>query len=141
MTSERQRIVLDTNTIVSALLLPRSVPRKAFDSAMSVGTVLASQVTIDELDAVLRRPKFDRYVHEDERLRFLATYIHAVTLVAPTITMRDCRDQKDNKFLELAVDGNASCIVSGDSDLLDLAPYRGIVILSPKDFLQHDEVS
>jgi predicted nucleic acid-binding protein len=61
MTSE-PRFVLDTGVIVSAVLLPRSVPRKAVDLAFTRGRVLASAETIDELNEVLRRPKFNRYL-------------------------------------------------------------------------------
>jgi predicted nucleic acid-binding protein len=57
------RFVLDTGIIVSAVLLPRSVPRQAVDLAFAGGHVLASTETIDELDEVLRRPKFNRYLH------------------------------------------------------------------------------
>ena len=128
--------VLDTNMVVSALLLPRSITRQALDHAFANGVVLASQTTLDELGDVLRRPKFDRYVDEEGRLRFLSSYIHGVLIVDVAITITDCRDAKDNKFLELAVSGAAACIVSGDRDLLDLAPYQGIDILSPNDFLQ-----
>jgi len=62
------RSVLDTGVLVSALLLPRSVPRQAVDRAFAHRIVLASVATIDEFDEVLRRPKFDRYVQKDERL-------------------------------------------------------------------------
>jgi len=134
--ANNRAFVLDTNTVVSALLLPRSITRQAFDHAFTIGSVLASQTTLDELDDVLRRPKFDRYVKEEGRLRFLATYIGDIQIVEVRITITDCRDAKDNKFLELAVSGMAKCIVSGDRDLLELAPYRGIAILSPNEFLQ-----
>lgn len=128
--------VVDTNTVVSALLMPQSVPRQAFDHAFAKGIVLASQATLDEVDDVLRRAKFDRYVQKEERLRFLSIYLQDVQVIEVTITITDCRDAKDNKFLELAVSGAAVCLVSGDRDLLDLAPYHGIDILSPGDFLQ-----
>jgi uncharacterized protein len=58
------RVVIDTGVVVSALLLPRSVPRQAFDAAASHGNLLVSEATIAELDEVLRRPKFDRYIPE-----------------------------------------------------------------------------
>lgn len=128
--------VLDTNMLISALLLPRSITRQAFGHAFAKGTVLASPATLDELGDVLRWPKFDRYVQEEGRLRFLSSYIQDIQIVEVTITITDCRDAKDNKFLELAVSGDAACIVSGDRDLLDLAPYQGITILSPHDFLE-----
>ncbi len=49
-----------------------------------------------------------------------------------------CRDEKDNQYLELAIDGQATCIVSGDSDLLVLNPFREIPILTIQEFLDHD---
>jgi putative PIN family toxin of toxin-antitoxin system len=128
--------VFDTNTIVSAVLLPRSVTRQAFDYAFAIGRVLASQATLDELDEVLPRAKFDRYAVQEDRLRFLSIYLQDVHIIEVTTTIHDCRDTKDNKFLELAGDRTAACIVSSDSDLFELAPYRGIDILSPSDFLK-----
>jgi len=134
MTS-KPRYVLDTGVIVSAVLLPRSVPRQATDLAFARGRVLASAETIDELDEVLRRPKFNRYLQEAERLLFLAAFIRDAKVVEVTERLTECRDPKDDKFLELAVSGNASCIVSGDDDLLALNPFRGVAILTPQEFI------
>lgn len=50
-------------------------------------------------------------------------------------TVTECRDPRDNKFLELAVSGRATHIVTGDSDLLALHPFRGIIVVSPSSFL------
>ena len=134
MTSD-PRFVLDTGVLVSAVLLPRSVPRQAVDLAFAQGIVLASADTIDELDGVLRRPKFNRYLREEERLLFLAAFIRDANVVDVTEKLTECRDPKDNKFLELAVSGNATCIVSGDGDLLVLNPFRGVTILTPQEFI------
>jgi len=49
--------------------------------------------------------------------------------------IRACRDPKDDKFLEVAVDGRADAIVTGDHDLLELHPFHGIAILTPADYL------
>ncbi len=46
-----------------------------------------------------------------------------------------CRDPTDDKFLELAVDGQADMIVTGDLDLLVLNPFRGIPIIDPAAFV------
>ncbi len=127
--------VLDTGVIVSAVLLPRSVPRQAGDLAFARGIVLASAETIDELDEVLRRPQFNRYLREEERLLFLAAFIRDATVVDVTERVTECRDPNDNKFLELAVSGNAASIVSGDDDLLVLNPFRGVAILTPHEFI------
>ncbi len=134
MTSD-PRFVLDTGVLVSAVLLSRSVPRQAVDFAFAHGIVLASADTIGELDEVLRRPKFNRYLREKERLLFLAAFSRDAEVVDVKERITECRDPKDDRFLELAVSGNATCIVSGDSDLLVLNPFRGVVILTPQEFI------
>jgi uncharacterized protein len=73
--------VLDTNVIVSAVLSPRSVPRQTFDLAFLRGTILVSDSILVELDDVLRRPKFERYVSEEERLQFLAKFVEDAMIV------------------------------------------------------------
>jgi putative PIN family toxin of toxin-antitoxin system len=129
------RTVFDTGVVVSAILLPRSIPRRAFDLATVSGRMLASQSTIDELEEVLRRPKFNKYVSEQARLEFLAALVSEAEIVPITQNLAACRDSKDDKFLELAISGHASHIVSGDADLLVLHPFRGLAILRPDEFL------
>jgi len=129
------RFVFDTNTIVSALLLKKSSPRKALDKASGEGEILLSLAVINELNDVLSREKFDRYVQEKERIQFLIILVQEAIFVEITETITECRDPKDNKFLELAVSGAATCIVSGDEDLLSLNPFRGIPVITPRAFL------
>jgi len=129
------RVVVDTGVAISAVLLPGSVPRQAFDLAAGKGRLLVSAATVAELDEVFRRPKFNKYVREDERLEFLAALIREAEVVEVSEVVAECRDPKDNKFLELAVSGKASHVISGDADLLVLHPFRGVPILTPQDFL------
>jgi hypothetical protein len=129
------RFVFDTNVVVSAALLAGSVPRRAFDKAIDNGTILISVPVLLELAEVLSRKKLNKYLHEEERMRFLIVLLKEAEMVEVAETVTDCRDEKDNKFLELAVSGNADCIVSGDEDLLVLNPFRGITILTPREFL------
>lgn len=68
-------------------------------------------------------------------MRFLAALVKVSELVEISETIAECRDPKDNKFLELAACGGADRIISGDEDLLVLNPFRGIPVLTPKDFL------
>ncbi len=131
------RFVFDTNAVVSALLLKHSVSRQAFDQAIASGDLLLSLAVITELNDVLKRDKFDKYITEEERMQFLAVLIKEATLVEVTETITACRDPKDDKFLELAISGQATCIVSGDKDLLVLTPFREIPILTPAEFLAH----
>ena len=134
----RPRFVFDTNAIISAILLKQSVARRAFDKALDLGEILVSADTIDELNQVLGRERFARYVTEEERLEFLAILLREARLVEINIHIKVCRDPQDDKFLELALSGDAVCIVSGDQDLLVLHPFRGVQIVTPHHFL--DEV-
>jgi putative PIN family toxin of toxin-antitoxin system len=129
------RTVFDTNVVVSAVLLAGSVPRRALDAAVRMSRLLVSAATVAELEGVLRRPKFDKYIRQDERLEFLAALVREAEVVEVTEVVTDCRDPKDNQFLELAVSGRATHIVTGDADLLALHPFRGMSILTPQAFL------
>jgi uncharacterized protein len=131
-----ERYVFDANAIVSALLLPGSVPRRAFDRALDQGRILLSAPIIRELEDVLRRPRLDRYVLEEERMRFLVALIRVAIVIRVSVTVTESRDPKDNMYLELALVGEAKCVVSGDRHLLALHPFRGIPILRPNDFLE-----
>jgi uncharacterized protein len=131
----KMRIVVDTGVAVSAVLLPRSVPRQAIDAALAHGQLLVSEETIAELDEVLRRTKFNQYVSEQDRLEFLAALVQVAEHVKVVEAITDCRDPKDNKFLELAVSGGARQIITGDEDLLVLHPFRDLAIVTPQAFL------
>ncbi len=129
------RVVIDVNVAISAALLPYSIPRQAFDAAAARGRLLLSEAMIIELDDVFRRPKFNKYVTEEKRLEFLAALVRDPELVAITEKVVACRDPKDDKYLELGICGRATHIVTGDTDLLALNPFRDIAILSPKAFV------
>lgn len=130
------RCVVDTNVLVSAAMLSNSVPRQAVKKALRDGVLLFSDSTMDELRDVLFRPKIDRYVSREDRLIFLAQ-LRATAEFVPVIQLvRECRDPRDDKFLEVALNGRADVITTGDADLLALNPWRGIAISSPKDYLK-----
>jgi putative PIN family toxin of toxin-antitoxin system len=133
--ADRAGYVFDTNVVVSAVLMKNSAARDALDKARTAGDILLSLEVIEELRDVLSRPAFDRYVDEEDRLKFLSLLVKEATLVEVTQRVKECRDPKDDKILELAVNGNATLIVSGDKDLQVLHPFRNIPILSPREFL------
>jgi len=129
--------VVDTNTLVSHLLSPRSLPSKAVQKALSSGDLLVSEHTLEELADVLARPKFEKYLSRVERqsfFRVLSRVAIRITILRP---IRACRDPKDDKFLEVAINGRADAIISGDTDLLEIHPFLGIPILSPRSFIIH----
>ena len=130
------RFVFDTNVIVSAVLFDNSVPSQAFIRALNHGSILISGSLIRELDDVLNRDKFDRYVSREERDGFLESLIRESDLIEITESVQVCRDPKDDRILELAISGNAELIITGDADLLVLNPFRGVQILTPAEFLK-----
>ena len=132
----RKRVVLDTNILISRLLSRHSVPAKAFDLAIVNHQILTSEATLIELADVLSRAKFDPYVTIGERQDFLRMFDRIAERIEVARPVRVCRDPKDDKFLELASDGEADVIVTGDDDLLVLDPFRGISILTPARFLE-----
>jgi putative PIN family toxin of toxin-antitoxin system len=130
------RVAIDTNVAVSAVLLPLSVSRQAFDYVVLQAQLLVSEETLAELDEVFCRPKFNKYISQRLRLEFFAALVRKADVIQVTDVITDCRDNKDNKFLELAISGKASHIISGDNDLLVLNPFRDIIISSPATFLE-----
>lgn len=130
------RCAFDTNVIVSALLFNDSMPGRALIWVLDRGTLLISDDTAEELQDVLSRPRFDRYISRDERDEFLNDLISASELVEIIERVRICRDPKDDKILELAINGNAGYIITGDEDLLTMNPFRGIEIIRPAEFVR-----
>jgi putative PIN family toxin of toxin-antitoxin system len=135
MTS-RPACVFDTNSLISALLVRTSTPREAFDKALDHYQILVSEATMEEFDDVAGRGKFTSYLEEGERERFEELLYREATYVSVDVTITESRDPDDDKFLELAVAGEATIIVSGDSDLLTLDPFRDIRIVSPGAFVE-----
>jgi putative PIN family toxin of toxin-antitoxin system len=131
----RERVVIDTNALISRLLLPASVPAQAVRKAVDEDQLLASDATIMELADVLGRPKFDPYLTIEERQEFLRLFGRIAERIPIVHIVVACRDPKDDKFLELAVNGEAHLIVTGDADLLALHPFRSIDIITPASYL------
>lgn len=128
-------IVLGTNVLVSGALFPQSTTGKVFEKAVLQDSLLFSESTLAELRAVLGRPKFQRYLDPARRDRFIARCVEASSVVEIRQMINACRDPSDDKFLEVATNGNARCIVTGDVDLRVLHPFEGIAIISPSDYL------
>lgn len=128
-------IVFDASTLVSAVLKTDGVPERALLRAEEVD-VLALSAAVDlELSEVLSRPKFARVLSPTRRQRFLELLRRSSIWFEPSVRVSDCRDPKDDKYLELALASGAEAIVSSDNDLLVLHPWRGVRILNPTDYL------
>ena len=132
-----ERVVLDTNVLISAALIPSSTPRRVVDAIFTAnGVLLFSDETFAELRTRLQRTKFDRYVSSQSRAVYLARVRAVAEWVGIAGARLGCRDPDDDKVLEVALMGAADCIVTGDQDLLELASFHGLPILTAANFLE-----
>jgi putative PIN family toxin of toxin-antitoxin system len=129
------RVVVDTNVFVSAALKDKSLPALAVHVVEQRGTLLKSAATERQLFEVLARPRLAELI-DQASVDWMRKLMAAAELVTITEHITACRDVTDDKFLELAVNGKADMIVSGDADLLVLNPFRGIPIVAPTTFVQ-----
>lgn len=129
------RVIFDTNALISRLLLPDSVAGRAVRRLLELAQPVVSESTLAELAKTLSRDKFDRYVTSADRQEFFQKFARVAEWVEVTTIVRECRDPRDDQFLELAIDGGADLIVTGDADLLALSPFRGVAILAPANLL------
>jgi putative PIN family toxin of toxin-antitoxin system len=129
------RVVVDTNVLISAALKHNSPPEAAVRAIHTQHTLLASGPTSAELREIISRPRLTRHIAADSRIAIL-DLVAAAELVDITERITACRDPKDDKFLELAINGRADVIVTGDADLLALNPFRLIPIETPAAFLR-----
>jgi putative PIN family toxin of toxin-antitoxin system len=131
----RKLFVFDTNVFLSALIIKSSVSSFALDKAFKTGKVIVSEAILLELTEVLFRKKFDKYFTDERRYQIIDKLEHDTVSFKVTKFIKACRDPKDDKFLELAVTAKANYIISGDSDLLVLNPFKSIQIVTPAEFL------
>ena len=136
MSHEPAYIVIDTNVLISAGLLPQSTPAQALAVAVTHFVIAQNQDTWHELETRIARPKFDRYFGEFGRLRHLIQIAQSAAFFEVTAQASISRDKTDDKFIELAIDSGATTLISGDPDLLGVKAYKGIEILSPAQFLE-----
>ena len=132
----RFRVVVDTNVLISRLLISNSVAGRAVRHVVEYGQLLVSDATLTELAEVLSRDKFNRYVELADRQAFFQQLARVVERVPITYIVHASRDPKDDMFLELAVNGKADFIISGDQDLLVLSPFRQIPIVTPAEYIE-----
>ncbi|MFM7383398.1 MAG: putative toxin-antitoxin system toxin component, PIN family [Microcystaceae cyanobacterium] len=127
--------MVDTNVLVSSILIRKSSSDAALKKARSLGKLLFSEATFQELQTVLNRSKFDKYVSLTIRSEFMFRLKLESELIEIIEQVNLCRDLKDNQFLEVAMNGNADYLITGDQDLLVLRPFQEIQIMTVHEFL------
>ena len=136
MPSSPAYIVIDTNVLISAGLLPESKTAQVLALAVEYFVIAQNQDTWHELETRIARPKFDRYFGESGRLRHLVAIAQSIQHFEVASEVSVSRDKTDDKFIALAIDSGANLLISGDPDLKDVQSFQGIEILSPAQFFE-----
>lgn len=138
-------VIFDTNILISAALVRGSKADICVRRVLTRDVPLVfSEATFAELEEVLMRRKFDRYVSLQGRRELLEVWRTSAFFVTDPVdgeAVTDCRDASDNKFLELALRTEANVVVTGDLDLLMLNPWRGVRIMTLSEFAEAAEGS
>ena len=130
-----RRVVIDTNVFISALISTTSTPARVIDHVVASGRLIATRDTLEELIATVFASKFDAFLSHAKRQVVLDRLVSLMEIVPVVRLVRACRDARDDKFLEAAINGGADLLVTGDKDLLALHPFSGVEILTPAEYL------
>ena len=132
------KIIIDTNLFFSAYAFDKTI-LKLIDSCFEKFQIFTSLEIIAEIKEILLRDttrnKIKNYL-EEEVFNFIEKIVDESNIEIPSSKLTTCRDPKDNKFLELALEVNADYIISGDKDLLELKEYQGTKIIKPSEFIE-----
>jgi len=136
------RVVLDTNVFVSSLLSTQGLPAPVLHAWREGRYMLVtSPPIIAEIVEVLESPRISKkyLIGQEEDIEHLVDLLKTATILVPgraAVKGSVPQDPRDEMFLACAIDANADCIVSGDRHLLGLQTYRGIPILTVKEFAE-----
>lgn len=136
MTSKPACVVIDSNVLISAALLPKSKTAQVVTLAVQHFVIAQNDATWKELETRIAKQKFDRYFGTDGRLQHLVKLAQVSQWFEQVATDNASRDANDDMFINLAIDAGAKLIISGDQDLTVLKNYQGIAILSPTEFFE-----
>ena len=128
-------IVFDASVVVSAALKMEGVLERALLRAEEMDAFALSAAVDAEIAAVLRRPRFACAIPPERHELILTVLRDKAVWFEPSVRVTECRDPKDDMYLELALAAGAEIIVGSDDDLIVLHPWRGVRILRPADCL------
>jgi len=130
------KVVFDTNVFVSALVFPGGDGERAVQRIIDGrDDLLVSRPIVGELLEVLAR----KFARDREELARVAVFVAGIAkIIEPSTSLRVLADEADNRILECAIDGAADRIVTGDKQMLALAHYEGVRIVSLREYLGDD---
>ena len=127
------KVVIDTNIWISYLLggLLQRIDEKILSKEIKA---VVSDESLKELSEVLSRPRF-KNIFTAKRIKELFSLLDSYAIVvSPSQKVNVCRDGKDNFLLEVALEGEADYVVTGDEDLLVINTFQSTKIIRPKEF-------
>ncbi|GAB3909734.1 putative toxin-antitoxin system toxin component, PIN family [Larkinella knui] len=134
-----QKLVIDTNILVSALI-SRSYPARIVDDVLleKKAVLVLSEAIWQEYVEVLNRAKFARFSDFKKNAEILLLRLDELAeKVAPTEKLTLIKDSDDNKFLEVAVAAQAHYLITGNSNDFTFNRIRSTQIVSPKEYWEN----
>jgi putative PIN family toxin of toxin-antitoxin system len=134
MQSQRDRVIIDSNIWISFLLTGDFLK---FDKIIADNdlVIILSQELVDEFIEVTQRNKFKKYFNLNDVENLLLKIKTRAVIVQVNSKVTACRDPKDDFLLSLAVDGEATHLITGGKDLLVLKKYGKTKILTATEYL------
>jgi uncharacterized protein len=135
------QVVVDTNVLISAALLPQSIPAQLVDWLLQHSLLVFSPATFAELESRLWKPKFDRYLSLDVRKSLVKDFnasAFGVNVSSALGAQKYSRDSNDDIFIHTALAAGVSRLITGDDDLLSVSTVGSLRILKPRAAL--DEI-
>ena len=134
MSKAKDRVIIDTNLWISFLLSKDYTKLDKLFRQQNI-TLLFSKDLLEEFIEVARRPKFKKYFSISDLNDLLSEIYFRAEFIEVTSEVIFCRDSKDDFLLSLAKDSNASHLITGDVDLLEIKNFERTKILTITEYL------
>jgi putative PIN family toxin of toxin-antitoxin system len=130
-----KKVILDTNLWISFLISKRQdeIDDLIYDEQIKL---IFSKESVEEFLSIAKRPKFQKYFTDESIHELLRLFDKYGKLIDVAVDIKKCRDNKDNFLLNLAVEGKADYLVTGDTDLLILRKLKKTKIINWSDFIK-----
>lgn len=135
MVIRKMKIIIDTNIWISFLISKDFTKLDKLISNRKIQLLFSNEL-IQEVISVAKRPKFRKYFTDEDIQQLLENFDYYGKLVEVKSEVKECRDTKDDFLLNLAIDGKADYLLSGDYDLLHMHKIQKTKIISINDFLK-----
>ena len=127
------RVVIDTNLWISFIISSKINLLEKLILENNV-TIIFSKELITEIENSLLKPKLQKLINDFSFVEMLIIFMHFIEIIETKSNILLCSDPKDNFLLNLATDGNADYLITGDKDLLILEKINNTKIITIADF-------